>query len=296
MLDKRLKIFQMVCELNSFSGAAASLGMSQPNATQQLKKLEEDLGVTLFERDTRHIRLTEAGKLLQKELRPLTAVSDHLERTLAGLKDGIQNYAIGGTLTAGNFVLPDLMGFFMRKNEKIHLHLHVENTTSIAEKVQQHFLDLGLVEGPFNRNLFLYQKLMNDELMAAGHPNYIGKRFSLREYLSDGGKLILREQGSGTRYHFDQFCMRRKINVPQSSILTVESFEAIKQMVILRSGVTVISPLACKLEIKQSLLRCIPMEEGPIQREFNFIYNASEHLPFVEQFIRFSLKTVSGKD
>lgn len=243
MIDPKFKIFQVVWALRSFSAAAAMLGMSQPNATQQVKKLEQELGVRLFDRDTRSIELTAAGKLLLRELAGLDAAADHLRLKLAGLKTGSRHFAIGGTLTAGSYVLPALMARFMAENRKIALHLAIGNTAAIAEKVQQHILELALVEGPFDRNLFLYRKFADDELQAAGPPEVVEEEFSLTRYLTRGGRLLLREAGSGTRHHFDCFCREHGIDVPNEQIITVQGFEAIKALAAAGTGVAILSPL-----------------------------------------------------
>lgn len=287
MIDPKFKIFQMVWELRSFSAAAAMLGMSQPNATQQLKKLEQELGVRLFDRDTRSIELTAAGKLLLRELAGLDAAADHLRLKLAGLKTGSRHFAIGGTLTAGSYVLPALIANFMNENRKIALHLTIGNTAAIAEKVQQHILEVALVEGPFDRNLFLYHKFADDELQAAGPPEVVCEAFSLTQYLKRGGRLLLREAGSGTRHHFDRFCRERAIEVPSEQIITVQGFEAIKAMAAAGGGVAILSPLVCTREVRAGTLACAPLREGRIFREFNFIYSAAADLELVGLLINF---------
>ncbi|MDD3119531.1 MAG: LysR family transcriptional regulator [Victivallales bacterium] len=288
MIDKRLQIFQLIYELKSFSAAAAMLGMSQPNATQQLKKLERELGVRLFERDTRSIRLTEAGRLVKDELPALNTAAARLALKLSGLKDRVRSFALGGTMTAGNFILPGLMAGFMQRYAGINLHLAIGNTVTMAEKIQQGALELALVEGPFDRNLFLHRKLMDDELLAAGLPGKLGGDFDLTEYLRRRGRIILREHGSGTRYYFDRFCREHGLEVPGACIITAQSFEAIKQLVLSGVGITVISPVACRAETAQRRLVCVPFAEGRINREFNFIYSASSDPELVEKFLPFS--------
>ncbi|MGE4565794.1 MAG: LysR family transcriptional regulator [Victivallaceae bacterium] len=287
MIDPKFKIFQMVWELRSFSAAAAMLGMSQPNATQQLKKLEKELGVKLFDRDTRSIELTAAGRMLLRELAGLDAAADHLRLKLAGLRTGSRHFAIGGTLTAGSYVLPALMARFMAENRKIALHLVIGNTETIAEKVQQHILELALVEGPFDRNLFLYRKFDDDELQAAGSPDVVAAEFSLTRYLKRGGRLLLREAGSGTRHSFDRFCREHAIEVPGEQIITVQGFEAVKALAAAGTGVAILSPLICVREVNEGSLCCAPLLEGRILREFNFIYSAAADLELVGRLVNF---------
>ncbi len=296
MIDKRLKLFQQIWELKSFSAAAAMLGMTQPNATMQLKRLEEELGVRLLERDTRSIRLTPEGRTLLAELGKLNAAAEQLQRKLAGLGRGIRNFAIGGTQTAGNFVLPELMAAYMHRHRSTHLHLSIGNTAAIAEKIQQGFLELALVEGPFDRNLFLYRKFADDELLATGRPELLARTESLAGYLKGGGRLLLREAGSGTRYHFDRFCVEQRIEVPPSQTLVIESLEAIKELAIDGVGISFLSPLATRRERRYGLLECAPVGEGRILRELNFIHTPDADLKFVEPFLDFCQSAGSTGD
>ncbi len=290
MLDKRLKLFELIWELKSFSAAAAVLGMSQPNATQQLKRLEQELGVRLFDRDTKSLRLTTEGRLVLDELINLNAAAEKLELKLSGLSKGIQNLALGGTLTAANYVLPSLISAFMRRHARIHLHLTVSNTVTIAEKIQQGFLELALVEGPFDRNVFDYYKFADDELLATGHPDFFRRPFCLSDYLAHGGILLLREPGSGTRFYFESFCRSNNISVPTAQIISIGSFEAIKVMAANKQGITFISPLACQIELQKGQLTNCRTTEGVLKRELNFISIAGSHNQLIAKFRNFCLK------
>lgn len=139
-------------------------------------------------------------------------------------------FHIGGTLTAGGYLLPDLAGSYMKRHPDRILELKVANTNGIEEMISARKLDVALVEGPFEQKYFLSEPFIPDELLPAFAPGHCAEAFSLEEYIRCGGRLILRERGSGTRYYFDRFLQTRKLpEPPPRNILEVNSFDALKR-------------------------------------------------------------------
>ena len=288
MIDKKLKIFQMAATLNNFTEAATALGMTQPNVTRQIYLLEQELGTPLFERDGRRVSLTPAGKALMKETERLLADAEQLRKTVRCAAEGIRHYRIGGTLTAGGFLLPDCIAAYMKSHPDCNLELRVGNTREIEELLNTHCLDVALVEGPFDRNCFFSEIFLEDELIPVFAPGDCEETFSLKRYLENGHRLILREPGSGTRYYFDRFMEENKLPFPDSdSIVEVNSFDALKLFVRRGLGISVISTLAVAEELNSGLLCAGRFTEGRIFRQMNFIYTATENLKFAEEFIAF---------
>ena len=288
MIDKKLKIFHTAATLNNFTEAAAVLGMTQPNVTRQIFLLEQELETPLFERDGRRVYPTPAGIALLKETERLLADAEHLRKTVRCAAEGIRHYRIGGTLTAGGFLLPDCIAAYMESHPYCSLELHVGNTREIEELLNTHRLDAALVEGPFDRNRFFAEPFLEDELVPVFSPGFCETRFPLQHYLETGNRLVLREAGSGTRYYFDRFLEENKLPRPHSdSIVEVNSFDALKRFVRRGLGISVISTLAVIDELASGLLDAGRFTEGRIFRQMNFTYTATENLKFAEDFIAF---------
>ncbi len=291
MIDRKLNIFRMAAVLNNFTEAAAALGMTQPNVTQQIAQLERELGHTLFERDGRQVHLTPAGRTLLLESEKLLNEAEQLMRKIHNAASEIRQYRLGATMTAGGYVLPKLLAQYMRKHPEVNLDLHIANTNEIADMLKKHRLDMALVEGPFDKKCFFYEPLLEDELVAVGAPGFAEKELSLADYLEKGKRLILRETGSGTRWHFD--CFRQEHNLPpprRRCILEISGFDAIKQLVRSGFGISVMSELAIQDELAAGTLSKARFMEGPIRRSINFIYMPNENLKFAEDFIFFCRK------
>ncbi|WP_461080530.1 LysR family transcriptional regulator [Streptomyces deserti] len=138
-----------VAEESHFGRAAARLGMAQPPLSQRVQRLERELGVRLFERTSRQVTITEAGRLLLPEARELLARSEALLATARRIRDGET-----GLLRAA--LPPDLSGEtvaallaeFRRHHAGLELELHELSTAQQLERFAAHELDVGLIHHP----------------------------------------------------------------------------------------------------------------------------------------------------
>ncbi len=295
MIERKLMIFRMAAELGNFTEAAVALGMTQPNVTRQVAQLEKELGVELFIREGRGIKLTPGGKMLLGETEQLIAAATMVVGKVRSAAAGIKRYRIGATMTAGGYVLPTLLTLFMREHPESHLDVQIGNTADISEMLKKHLLDMALIEGPFDGNCFFSTRLLRDELKVVSAPGcFSGKEFRLAEYLKAGGRFILRENGSGTRYYFNEYLQTHNLPPPQdANVVEANDFETIKRMVRDGFGITVISELAIVDELAAGSLESFAATEGGLRREMNFIYLPTERLKFIEQFIAFCRHRIS---
>ena len=298
MIDRKLEIFRMAALLGNFTETATALGMSQPNVTHQLARLEDEMRVKLFLRDGRNVLLTQAGRELAEHCGQLFADADKIIRAVRCAAEKLRYHRIGGTMTAGGYLLPGLLAAYMNARKEYCLDLRIANTKEIGELLAARELDLALVEGPFEQNCFLSEEYCGDELVPVFAPNSDMRSFSLAQYIRDGKPLILREAGSGTRWYFDRFLADGSLPLPEPrQILEVNSFDALKLLVRRGLGITVISRLAIRDELAAGTLACGRFTEGAITRKLNFIYLPDADHRFVGDFIRFCRKQpVPGPD
>jgi len=199
----------------------------------------------------------------------------------------VQTYRVGATLTIGEYVLPALLGEYARRFAQHEITLEVENTSTITRRVLNEQLDLGFVEGPFDRRLFEAQLHRRDELIlvaAAESELAQRKRVGIEEL--DELRLILREPGSGTRQSFDEAMLASGRPALKPS-MSIGSLTSIKRMVVAGLGATVISRLAVADELAAGIMTEIEIEGLRIEREFNFIYRKNGPRAFIVNFIDF---------
>src|SRR5260370_10722543 len=148
MENFRLKVFRTVADTLNFRQAAEALYLTQPAVTLQIKALEEELGVPLFDRTENRVALTEAGRILlkhAKKVETLTAVARQELARLVGEEEG--DLSASASTTIAHYLLPHLLGALRRLNPRIRLSLLGANTETIVSGVLEETFSIGLIEG-----------------------------------------------------------------------------------------------------------------------------------------------------
>lgn len=150
MSDFRLKVFQSVAKNLSFTKASQELFVSQPAITKHIQELETCYQTRLFDRQGSKISLTEAGELLLKHSEKILDDYKQLEYEMHLLHDEyIGELKLGASTTIAQYVLPPLLANFITKFPQINLSLINGNSRGVEVALQEHRIDLGLVEGIF---------------------------------------------------------------------------------------------------------------------------------------------------
>src|ERR687890_1295636 len=147
----QLRYFLAAADHGSFSAAAADLHMAQPSLSDQIRKLEAELGVALFARAGRKLALTEAGRML----RP------HAERTLASADEAVESVKevrtlTGGTVSFGTFgsahhyLLGGLVEDFRRRHPDVRVRVVGQNSAEVADAIREGALEAGLIALPID--------------------------------------------------------------------------------------------------------------------------------------------------
>jgi LysR family transcriptional regulator, low CO2-responsive transcriptional regulator len=142
----QLKVFRTVAQHLSYTRAAETLYLSQPAVAQQVKTLEQMLGLRLFARSGRGIVLTPAGQeFLNHADRLLTRLAETtpVVHEIHTLKRG--SVVIGASISAGTYVVPPLLGSFHARYPRIHVTLLVAHRHSIEEDLLTYKIDLGVM-------------------------------------------------------------------------------------------------------------------------------------------------------
>ncbi|WP_368089396.1 LysR family transcriptional regulator [Bifidobacterium breve] len=144
-----LRYFLAVAEEGNITWAAQLLRISQPTLSRQLKQLEEELGVTLFERGSHTITLTEEGRLLRERAQTIVSLADKTEFELKQSGDDLSGeITVGCGEVRGMTLLSQRMAAFRKQHP--HVRFRVTSTTSdiIQEQIEQGLMDFGLLTDP----------------------------------------------------------------------------------------------------------------------------------------------------
>lgn len=278
----QLHIFYTVAERGSFSAAAQTLHMTQPAVTMQVQALEERFGTKLLKRTTKKLELTEAGHWLLPQARKavdLMRDTDALMvRFIENLKGRLQ---FAASLTIGEYVLPRLLGSFLRRFPEVSISMKVMNTSEIIEAIAHQGLDFGLIEAPCEEPGFDAEAIMNDELVLVvptGHPFAARDEVSMDELIRE--PMVLREKGSGTRQMMEEELLRHGITESEMRIVSeFGSTGAIKSAVEAGMGLAVLSVWTIKHEMALGLLKPVKITGVRFRRRFYAVRLRSSLLP-----------------
>lgn len=167
---KQLKYFLTIAEEGQITSAAKKLNMSQPPLSQQLKLLEEELGVKLVERGSRHLQLTETGKLLMNRSRQILELTNSVIKEVKDFSEGLQGtLSIGTVSSSGSTLLNERVSEFHKKYNRIKFEIYEGNTFTLIDLLNKGIIEAGIVRTPFNA-LNLECKYVKVEPMIAAIP------------------------------------------------------------------------------------------------------------------------------
>jgi len=249
----RLVVFRAVAEHLSFRKAAESLYLTQPAVSSQIKALEEDLGVILFDRSGSGVRMTPAGESLLKYALDSSRLLLEARQTLSHFT-GTQSGALslGASTTIAQYVLPRLLSEFCACNPRVCPTLISGNTEEIVEALEDEKIALGFIEGPPRSRDVTLDPFLEDELVLlvpAGHEWAERTHIAPKELTTV--PLLMRERGSGTR-HIIELALERH-HIRRSSlqvVMELDSTEAIKSAVEAGLGVGFVSRWAIAKDVR----------------------------------------------
>jgi DNA-binding transcriptional LysR family regulator len=296
---QQLQYFLAALQGGSFSAAAAELHLAQPSLSEQVRKLEAELGVALFRRIGRGLALTEAGR----ELRP------HAERVLADaetarasvgavreLRGGIATFGTWGT--ARFFPGSDFIADFRRRYPGVRVRIVGQNSSEVVAQIHAGDLEAGMVSLPVDDRGLDVQPIMEDELLYVSAIAARVRRAMTIEQLA-GAPLILHEASYGTddptRRQLSQLAQRAGVTLePQ---IDVEDVEAAIELAALGLGDTIASRstlLALGGRVPERL-GWVPFDP-PIFDTFAFISRRGGQLsPATREFVRMARERLESR-
>jgi DNA-binding transcriptional LysR family regulator len=262
MTLEQLRIFVAVADRLHMTRAAESLHLTQSAVSAAVATLEQHYNVRLFDRVGRRLELSAAGRTFLPEARALLLTAQHAVLTLddlAGLKRG--TLTVAGSQTAFNYWLPVRAARFSERYPAIALKLVAGNTTQVADAVLQGSADLGVVEGIVEEPRLARKKLSTDRIAiyaAKNHP-LSGKAVGQSDLTK--AKWILREEGSGTRAHFERAIRKKGIDpAALNVVMTLSSNEAALAAVEGSTALTAVSELAAAPHMAAALVSRLRFE------------------------------------
>lgn len=274
---RQLRVFEAVARHLSYTKASRELHLSQPAVSMQVRQLEDELGLPLFEKLGKQTELTEAGRELYHYScginRSLQEMEEVME-SLKGVSRGRLNIAVASTV---NYFAPRLLAVFHQRFPGIQLRLDVTNRESLVRALQANAVDLVLMGLPPDEVEVESEAFMPNPLVIVAPPDHrlVGQGPLPLECLS-GEVFVMREAGSGTRLAMERFFSERGIALRYGMQMTRN--EAIKQAVRAGLGLSVVSLHTIELELETGRLRVLDIEGFPLERQWHLVYRKGKRL------------------
>ncbi len=243
---RALKYFVKLAELKHFSRAAEACFVSQPTLSTQIRKLEEELGVSLVERAPRKVMLTPVGEDIAHRARHILRDIEHIKTAARRSKDpatGIIRLGIFPTLAP--YLLPHVIPGIRKRYPELGLQLVEEKTEDILKMLDQGRLDAGLLALPVEGDGLEVEVLFEEPFVTAmpsSHPLCDKEVISLGDL--EGEELLLLEEGHCLRQHALAVC--ELAGAHERVDFHATSMETLRQMVATNAGVTLMPVLAVK--------------------------------------------------
>ena len=288
---RQMEILCKVIETESFSRAAKQLGLSQPTASEHIKTLEEELGTRLFDRLGRRVQPTKAGEILHQYAKKML---DAREGARAAIEDylGIISgqLEIGASTIPGGYLLPRLLGEFKMMHPETSVTINIYDSRKVIEGVQEGIVQIGITGAKLSGNQLVYKLFAEDELVLAvppGHPFAGRKKIHARDL--KGVKMIMREEGSGTRLVAEIRLHELGFDVEAGQVAAVlGNSQAVRNALKSGAGVSIISELAVQEDFESGGLRRVEIEGFTCTREFySVIHKARTLTPLARAFLEF---------
>lgn len=296
MTITQLRYTLAVAEHGNFTTASDKCFVTQPTLSMQVQKLEEELGVLIFNRSTKPLQVTEIGNKVLIQAKKIVEESSRMSDVISEEK-GI----IGGTLKVGIIptvsptLLPLFLNIFTKKHKNVELKIEELNTETINKKIEDNSIDCAIAATPLDNNNIIERPLYYEPFVAyvPDHHFLSGNKMLELSDLSNSDLLILQD-GHCFRNQVLNLCSIEDINKQYE--LKSGSFETLINLSNNGPWMTIIPYLHSNNLSQKNLENIIPFEDPSPAREISMIYSKSQlKLPVINALMTTISSVIRGQ-
>ena len=211
----QLEYFMAIVDTGSFSRAAEYCSVAQPSLSQQIKKLEVEIGHLLFDRLGRSVVLTDAGKMLIPKARKILEEFQGIKTEIqADIHEGQGTLAVGFIPTVSPFVLPSVIRRFSQEFPNASLEVHEDLTEDIVQKLVAAELDVGITSLPIKHKMLQTEELLTETLLVASSSKYdLATRASIQVRELDDFPFIALNEVHCLGEQVQSFCYQEEVDL-----------------------------------------------------------------------------------
>lgn len=287
---RQIRIFDSVSRYQSHTRAAEKLHMTQPAVSMQMKQLEKNLGIELFERHGKTLALSAVGQELREYSSQVIHSFDNFLEFAEKVKGHETGHLTVTVATTANHFSTRILSAFSKKYPEVTISLDVTNRQKILKQLENYEPDLVIMGEPPKGHDLKSERFMPNPLVIIAppeHPLVAQKKIDISKLNSE--KFVVREKGSGTREAIERIFREKEIAF--NTTLEMNSNEAIKHSVAAGFGLGVVSLHTLELELSNRHLVILDVEGFPLQRYWHVVTrNGKAMSPVALNFRSFLLK------
>ena len=284
---RELEYLVALDEEEHFHRAAERCFVSQPTLSGQLKKLEDELGVLLVERNNRQVAMTQAGKAIAEQARKILAEMRAIKDMASYFHDPlVGDLHVGIIPTIAPYLLPIIIPALKKKFPKLKFWLYEYQTQQLLEKMKRGEMDLLILALPVEAHDFTELDLFREPFrLAVNRTEKLAKLQMITMGDISQQEMLLLEEGHCLRGHILDACLLA--NISESSQFQATSLETLRHMVGEGMGMTLVPELAVPAKIRKSdLIQYIEFSDPKPNRRIGMIYRKNSYRE--ETFIEIS--------
>ncbi len=288
MTIEQLKVFRDIAQHNSISRGAALNGISQSAASQNLKHLEKRLGVDLFDRSIRPLRLTHAGRLYLTACREIVRRYEEAESQIEALrKELVGAVRVASIYSIGLYEMAQITQQFEEIHPQTHIHLEYMRPEKVYKAVLDDQADLGLVSYPNPAKDLKAIPWRLERMVLVSHPSHpLAKKKSVKPADMVGRDFVSFDPDLSIRKATDRFF--REHSVQRNVVLEFDNIQMIKEAVSIGSGISILPERTVRQEVADGKMVALPIEAEGLVRPVGIIYRRKKRFtPIAAQFLKF---------
>ena len=284
-----------VADLRSFVQAAEQCCISQPTLSTQIKKMEQSLGVQIFERSNKKVLVTELGEQIISsarrvlhEIEQINELARNAQNPLAG------NFRLGAFPTLSTYIFPDLVPILKHALPELRLILIEEKTDQLIAQLKLGQIDAALISLPVKEDFLVSEKLFDDEFkLAVASDNPLATKSIITKDDLVHQQLLLLDEGHCLRDQALQICQLNGVEEQQDVRAT--GLETLRQMVRAGTGITFMPNIA--IQENEAGIRYIPFAEPAPKRSIGLVWRkTSVRTELMQQLIEYVSKAWRDSD
>lgn len=287
---RQMRVFAAVARHLSFTRAARELHLTQPAVSQQVKLLEREVGMPLFEHVGRRVQLAPAGAELLRYVNQAMELLREAGESLAamrGLRRGVLKL---GAVSTAKYFAPSLLSAFQPHYPEVAIKFTIANREEIIRQLAASEIDLVIMGRPPRELDTIAAPFAKHPLVVIAPPAHrlcARKRIPLKQLATE--PFLIREEGSGTRASMEHVFRER--GIPLRALMEISSNETIKQAVMAGMGLSFLSAHTVGLELSAGKLAVLDVVGLPIVRDWFVIHLKEKRLaPIAAAFRAFLLQ------